>query len=141
LTYKPSFHNPSKLTIYKNSSGFKGVFQTVSSLDGKIKFDTTIATLSSETYNSYFSFFSSYKFPGYIDNKIPDTSKNYVQGLDGITIMGTYNGETKKPFRFWSPYHDKESMALFKMTLNDLDKSFKTKDNKKYLKTLRMYSK
>ena len=141
ITYRPSFHNSSQLTVYKDKDGNKGLFQTISVVDGKAKFDTAIATLSNETYAAYANFFSSYKFPGYIDNKFPDTTKNYVQGFDGITITGTYYSDTRKLFRFWSPYHDKESMTLFKMTLNDLDKYFKNKDNKKYLKWLRMYSK
>jgi hypothetical protein len=117
------------------------LFQTISVIDGKVKFDTSTATLSNQTYAAYSDFFSTYKFPGYIDNKLPDTTKNYVQGLDGITIVGVYYGDTKKLFRFWSPYHDKESMALLKMTLSDLDKYFKTSDNKKYLKWLKMYAK
>ena len=141
IAYRPSFHNPCQLAIYKDKDDYKGLFQTVSAIDDKIKIDTTIEILTLETYNSYLNFFSTYKFPGYIDNKIPDTTKNYAQGIDGIILTGTYFGSTNKLFRFWSPYRDKESMTLFKMTLNDLDKYFKTKENKKYLKKLRMYSK
>jgi hypothetical protein len=141
ITFRPSFHNPSQLTVYKDQDQSKGLFQAVSVVNGKMKIDTMIATFSDETYNSYLTFFLTYKFPGFIDNKFPDTTQNYVQGLDGITITGAYYSDTKKLFRFWSPYHDKESMALFKMTLNDLDKYFKTSDNKKYLKGLKMYSK
>lgn len=141
ITYRPSFHNPSQLTVYKDEDGRKGMFQVFSRIDGKIKIDTTFATVPNETYDEYSNFFSDYKFPGYIDNKFPDTTKNYVQGLDGITISGAYYGDTKKLFRFWSPYHDKESMALFKMTLSDLDRYFKTRVNKKYLKWLKMYLK
>jgi hypothetical protein len=141
ILYQPSFHNPSQLTVYKDKEGSKGSFETISVIDGKVKIDTTIAALSNETYTAYSNFFSTYRFPGYVDNKLPDTTKNYVQGMDGITIVGAYYGDTKKLFRFWSPYHDKESMALFKMTLSDLDKYFKTGSNKKYLKWLKMYAK
>ena len=140
ILYQPSFHNPSQLTVYKDKEGSKGLFQTISVIDGKVKIDTATATLSNETFAAYSNFFSSYRFPGYIDNKFPDTTKNFVQGLDGITIVGAYYGDTKKLFRFWSPYHDKESMALFKMTLSDLDKYFKTGGNKKYLKWLKRYA-
>lgn len=141
ITYDPSFHNPSHLTIYKDQEGSKGLFQTLSIVDGKVKIDTTISSIPDDIYTAYSNFFSNYKFPGYIDNKFPDTTRNYVQGLDGITIIGAYYGDTKKLFRFWSSYQDKESMAFFKMTLNDLNKYFKTRDNKKYLKRLKMYSK
>lgn len=141
ILYQPSFHNPSQLTVYKDKEGSKGLFQTISVIDGKVKIDTANATLSNATYTAYSNFFSTYSFPGYIDNKLPDTTENYVQSLDGITIVGTYYGDTKKLFRFWSPYQDKESMALFKMTLSDLDKYFKTGGNNKYLKWLKMYAK
>lgn len=141
ILYRPSFHNPSWLTVYKDQEGKKGLFQTISVVDGKPKIDTAVATLPDETYNAYSNFFSTYHFPGYIDNKTPDTTSKYVQGLDGIAIVGAYYGDTKKLFRFWSPYRDKESMALFKMTLADLDRYFKTGDNKKYLKWLKMYAK
>lgn len=117
------------------------MFQTISVVDGKPKIDTAVATLPDETYNAYSNFFSTYYFPGYIDNKTPDTTSKYVQGLDGITVVGAYYGDVKKLFRFWSPYRDKESMALFKMTLGDLDKHLKTSNNKKYLKWLKMYAK
>lgn len=117
------------------------MFQTVSAVDGKPEIDTAFATLPDEIYKAYATFFSAYRFPGYIDNKTPDTTNNYEQGLDGITVVGAYYGDTKKLFRFWSPYRDKESMALFKMTLADLDRYFKTSDNKKYLKWLKMYAK
>ena len=141
ILYQPSFHNPSQLTVYKDKEGTKGLFQTISLFDDKIKIDTATATLSKETYEVYSNFFSAYKFPGYIENKLPDTTKNYVRGLDGITIVGAYYGDTKRLFRFWSPYHDKESMTLFKMTLSDLEKYFKNRDNRKYLKWLKMYAK
>ena len=141
ITYQPSFHNPSQLTVYKDKDGSKGLFRTISVNNGHFKIDTAIAILPSESYTAYSNFFSTYKFPGYIDNKYPDTTRNYVQGFDGITIVGTYFGDTKKLFRFWSPYHDGESMLLFKMTLGDLDRYFKTRENSKYLKWLKMYSK
>jgi hypothetical protein len=134
ITYKPAFHNSSKLAIYKDQHSSKGLFQTITVINGKAKIDTTIATVPEKNYSSYLTFFSTYKFP--------DTTNNYVQGVDGITIIGTYYGaNTKRLFRFWSPYHDKESMALFKMTLNDLNRYFKTSNNKQYLKWLKMYSK
>jgi len=141
ITYQPSFHNPSQLSVYKDQDGSKGLFQTINVVDGKIEIDTATAILLNATYIAYSNFFSTYRFPGYIDNNRPDTTKDYVQGLDGITIVGAYYGDTKKLFRFWSPYHDKESRALFKMTLSDLDKYFKSNDNKKYLKSLKMYAK
>lgn len=141
IMYRPSFHNPSQLIVYKDKGNNKGLFKTVTVVNGKAKIDTAIAILSNETYTAYLNFFSNYSYPGYIDNRLPDTTKNYVQGFDGITITGAYYGDTKKLFRFWSPYHDKESMTLFKMTLTDLDKYFKTSNNKKYLKSLKMYAK
>ena len=96
IEYRPSFHNPCQLAIYKDKDDYKGLFQTVSAIDGKIKIDTNIEILTLETYNSYLNFFSTYKFPGYIDNKIPDTTKNYAQGRDGITLTGIYYGSTNK---------------------------------------------
>jgi len=141
IIYQPSFHNPSLLTVYKDKEGSKGLFQTISLIDGRVKIDTATAALSNETYTVYSNFFSTYKFPGYIDNKLPDTTKNYVQGLDGITIVGTYYGDTKRLFRFWAPSHDKESMTLFQMTLTDLERYFKNRHNRKYLKWLNRYGK
>ena len=76
ILYQPSFHNPSQLTVYKDKEGSKGLFQTISVTDGKVKIDTTTAALSDETYTAYSNFFSTYRFPGYIDNKLPDTTKN-----------------------------------------------------------------
>lgn len=140
ISYRPSFHNPSQLTVYKVKDTIKGLFQTFSAPNGKVEIDSANFNLPNEIYDSYFNFFSTYKFPGYIDNKFPDTTKNYTQGVDGITIVGIYYG-VNKLFRFWSPYGDRESMRLFKMTLNDLDRFFKTRENRKYLKWLRMYSK
>src|SRR5689334_15424613 len=90
IMYRPSFHNPSWLTVYKDKGGNKGLFQTVSVVDGKPEIDTAFATLPDEIYEAYATFFSAYRFPGYIDNKTPDTTSNYEQGLDGITVVGAY---------------------------------------------------
>src|SRR5665647_1363102 len=89
ITYRPAFHSISQLTIYKENNIPKGIFITISGIEGKPKLDTALATISNEIYDSYLNFFSSYNFPGNINNK-SDTTKIMEIGLDGINIDGIY---------------------------------------------------
>lgn len=141
IAYQPSFHNPSQLTIYNDKDGSKGLFQTISIIEGKVKIDTAIANLPDEISAAYSNFLSAYTFPGYIDNKVPGHNEQLCAGLRRHYNNWCFLWRDKRLFRFWSRYHDRESMALFKMTLSDLEKDFKTGSNKKYFKWLKKYAK
>lgn len=142
FNYYPAFHNPSQLKLFEENGISKAILLTYSTEQKGEKVDTVIKTIPDEVYLRYSKFLQTYHFPGFIDNKYPDTSKNYNQGFDGITVVGVYYHDTsKKLFRFWSPYHDAASMTLLKMTLKDIESYLRTNENKRYVKWLKKYAK
>jgi len=130
IKYYPAFHNRSKCTIYCDNDSCKIQLDVFARNDSAKSIWSETRLVPDESVNQLKDFFKTEE----------DLFENDVLGLDGIHIIGIYEeGTLIKKFKFWSPLKRTREYELFKISIKIMGNSLKTRNSKRYLRSLKKY--